>query len=50
MEKEDQDRKPKDGRDETKPGVIVAGPEAHARERKGADPEPQDAPPPKDRG
>ncbi|WLR95092.1 hypothetical protein [Shinella zoogloeoides] len=40
MEKEAEIRKSKDnsGRDSTKPGTIVAGPEAHARERKGADP------------
>ncbi|WP_119255592.1 hypothetical protein [Shinella zoogloeoides] len=30
--------KEKGGRDETKPGTIVAGPEAHAREKGGQDP------------
>lgn len=37
MEK-DSEARPKKQRDETKPGTIVAGPDAHARERKGQDP------------
>lgn len=32
------DRKEGERRDSKKPGTIVAGPEAHARERKGAAP------------
>jgi hypothetical protein len=32
------DRKEADRRDSTKPGTIVAGPDAHARERSGTAP------------
>jgi len=37
------DRKQEEQRDSTKPGTIVAGPDAHARERRGTAPtEPHD--------
>lgn len=55
-EREDGRVKQTDGRDSTKPGTIVAGPEAHAREgagqapsTKGADPKGQPAKKPADR-
>ncbi|WP_411032722.1 hypothetical protein [Shinella sp. BYT-45] len=46
MDKEAEVRKAKKGgRDDTKPGTIVAGPEAHARERAGKAPSPRGAKP-----
>ena len=35
MEKKDDCQKTQAGDEKNKPGIIVAGPEAHARERKG---------------
>ncbi len=45
MEKKDALQKTKDADSKKKPGVIVAGPEAHARERGGKMPTGQSAKP-----
>ncbi len=45
MDRKDADRKAKDADRREKPGVIVAGPEAHAHEREGTMPEGQNSKP-----